>query len=263
MDVSRSIAVSGLLAHQRQLEVISNNIANAGTTAFKRSRANPTDAGYQAGLTAPVGPRGEDVRINGVGEGVKLADVQHDFLPGVIQVTGNPLDVALDGDGFFELALPDGQVGYTRDGTFQLDGQGFLVTGSGHPVLADDAGQLRVPEDTIALRFEPAGDVVATLSDGNEQVLGRLGIAQFRNPEGLLANGQNVWVASDASGQPVPVGTDAPNAPSVVGGAVETSNVDVADEFTRMIQAQRGYQLNLRVVQAWDEIERMSNELRR
>jgi flagellar basal-body rod protein FlgG len=263
MDVSRSIAVSGLLAHQRQLEVISNNIANAGTTAFKRSRANPTDAGYQAGLTAPVGPNGEDVRINGVGEGARLADVQHDFLPGTVQPTGNPLDVALDGDGFFQLALPGGQLGYTRDGTFRLDAQGLVVTGSGHPVLADDGSELRIPEDAVALSFEPAGHLVATLADGNEQVVGRLAVMQFRNRDGLLANGQNVWLSTEASGPPLPVAMDAPDAPGVVGGALETSNVDVADEFTRLIQAQRGYQLNLRVVQAWDEIERMNNELRR
>jgi flagellar basal-body rod protein FlgG len=263
MDVSRSIAVSGLLAHQRQLEVISNNIANSGTTAFKRSRANPTDAGYQAGLTAAIGPGGEEVRINGIGEGAKLADVQHDFLPGILQPTGNPLDVALDGDGFFQLGLPGGQPGYTRDGTFRLDAQGLVVTGGGHPVLADDGSELRVPEDAAALRFETSGHLVATLADGNEQVVGRLGLVRFRNPEGLLANGQNVWLGTEASGPVIPLAMDAPDAPGVVGGALETSNVDVADEFTRLIQAQRGYQLNLRVVQAWDEIERMSNELRR
>src|SRR3982074_1765540 len=115
MEVSQRIAVTGLLASQRQLEVVSNNLANANSTGFKRAVAHTTDVGYQAGLTAPVGPGGLDVRLVGIGEGTRIADFNHEFVPGTLQSTGNPLDMALQGDGFFQVAMPDGTPGYTRD----------------------------------------------------------------------------------------------------------------------------------------------------
>src|ERR687883_434794 len=128
MEVSQQISVSGMLAAQRQLEAVSNNLANVSTTGFKRSHAHATDIGYQAGLTAPVGPGGAPVRLVGIGEGAQVADIAHDFLPGAVQATGNPLDMALQGDGFFQVSLPDGTFGYTRDGTFDLDDTGRLVS---------------------------------------------------------------------------------------------------------------------------------------
>src|SRR5213082_1265579 len=124
MEVSQRIAVTGMLASQRQLEVVSNNLANANSTGFKRAVAHTTDVGYQAGLNAPVGPDGTPVRLVGIGEGTQLADVHHDFLPGAVQATGNALDLALQGDGFFSVRMPDGTLGYTRDGSFGLDGSG-------------------------------------------------------------------------------------------------------------------------------------------
>src|SRR5258708_35782962 len=108
MEVSHRLSVTGMLATQRQLEVVSNNLANANTTGFKRAVAHTTDVGYQAGLTAPVGPGGIDVRLVGVGEGTQLADINHEFVPGSLQSTGNPLDMALQGEGFFNVSMPDG-----------------------------------------------------------------------------------------------------------------------------------------------------------
>src|SRR5687768_11899876 len=116
MEVSQRIAVTGMLTAQRQLDVVSNNLSNVGTASFKRARAHVTDVGYQAGLNAPVGPGGADVRLVGVGEGSMVAGISHDFLPGVVQATGNPLDVALQGDGFLQVFMPDGGLAYTRDG---------------------------------------------------------------------------------------------------------------------------------------------------
>src|ERR671930_1927923 len=107
MEISQRIAVTGMLASQRQLDVVSNNLANASSTGFKRAIAHTTDTGYQAGLTAPVGPGGLDVRLVGIGEGTQLADITHQFVPGALQATGNPLDISLQGDGFFNVALPD------------------------------------------------------------------------------------------------------------------------------------------------------------
>src|SRR5918994_5574667 len=122
MQVSQRIAVSGMLASQRQLDVVSNNLANVNSPAFKRAVAHTADVGYQAGLTAPVGPGGAEVDIVGIGEGTQLASINHDFLPGAVQATGNGLDLALQGAGFFSVTLPDGQTGLTRDGAFTLDG---------------------------------------------------------------------------------------------------------------------------------------------
>src|SRR5919204_252203 len=131
MEVSQRIAVTGMLASQRQLDVVSNNLANVNSTGFKRAVAHTTDVGYQAGLNAPVGADGLPVRIVGIGEGTQLADVHNDFLPGAMQATGNPLDVAVQGDGFISVRMPDGTLGYTRDGSLSVDGEGRLVTSGG------------------------------------------------------------------------------------------------------------------------------------
>src|SRR5205823_1899874 len=137
MEVSQRIAVTGMLANQRQLEVVSNNLANANSTGFKRAVAHTTDVGYQAGLTAPVGPGGLDVRLIGVGEGTQVADIGNEFMPGSVQATGNPLDAAIQGDGFFQVTMPDGSTGFTRDGSFGVDSTGTLTTAGGLAVQSD------------------------------------------------------------------------------------------------------------------------------
>ncbi len=262
MEVSQRIAVTGMLASQRQLDIVSNNLANANSTGFKRAVAHTTDTGYQAGLTAPVGPGGLDVHLVGIGQGTQLADITHEFLPGTLQATGNPLDVALQGDGFFQVSMPDGTVGYTRDGSFNVDASGRLVTGGGLAVQSDTGTDLVVPAGAIAARVDDTGQFMATDATGSDQLVGQLGLAQFPNSAGLQANGQNLWSATAASGAANPIAQGAANAPMVVAGALEGSNVDMADEFTRLIQAQRGYQLNAKVVQSWDEIQQMANNLK-
>jgi flagellar basal-body rod protein FlgG len=262
MEVSQRIAVSGMMANQRQLEVVSNNLANLNSTGFKRAVAHTTDVGYQAGLNAPVGPDGTTVRVLGIGEGTQLADVHHDFLPGALQATGNPLDIAIQGDGFFSVRMPDGTLGYSRDGSLNIDGEGRLITSGGLPVQSDTGTDLTVPMDSVDVRFDDAGQLTATAADGTVSIVGRLGLSTFVNSRGLLGAGQNTWTETVASGPATAVAPGAPNAPMVIAGALEGSNVEVGDEFTRLIQAQRGYQLNSKVVQAWDEVERMANDLR-
>jgi flagellar basal-body rod protein FlgG len=262
MEVSQRIAVTGMLASQRQLEVVSNNLANANSTGFKRAVAHTTDVGYQAGLTAPVGPGGLDVHLVGVGEGTQLADVTHEFMPGALQATGNPFDVALQGDGFFQVTMPDGSTGYTRDGSFNVDNAGRLVTSGGLPVQSDAGTDLVVPSGSMDAHIDDTGQLVATDATGSDQVVGQLGVSQFANNAGLQADGQNVWTPTAASGTASPVVQSSATAPMVVAGALESSNVDMADEFTRLIQAHRGYQLNAKVVQSWDEIQQMANNLR-
>jgi flagellar basal-body rod protein FlgG len=251
-----------MLASQRQLEVVSNNLANANSTGFKRAIAHTTDTGYQAGLTVPFGPGGLDVHLLGIGEGTQLADIAHEFQPGALQATGNPLDVALQGDGFFQVSMPDGSPAFTRDGSFNVDTDGRLVTSGGLPVQDTTGQDLILPQNTTSARLDDTGQLIATDATGTDQVVGTLGLSQFANSAGLQANGQNLWIATVASGAASPVANGTPTAPLVVAGALEGSNVDMADEFTRLIQAQRGYQLNAKVVQSWDEIQQMANNLR-
>jgi flagellar basal-body rod protein FlgG len=262
MEVSQRIAVTGMLASQRQMDVVSNNLANANTTGFKRAVAHTTDVGYQAGLTAPVGPGGIDVRLIGIGEGTQLADISREFMPGSLQATGNPLDVALQGEGFFQVSLPDGAPAFTRGGSFRLDSGGQLITTEGLSVQSDTGGNMVVPANSVQVRLDDTGLLVATDTTGTDVAVGRLGLSQFPNSGGLQASGQNLWTPSATSGAPFAVTQRTPTAPIVVAGALEGSNVDMADEFTRLIQAQRGYQLNSKVVQAWDDISHMANELR-
>jgi flagellar basal-body rod protein FlgG len=262
MEVSQRIAVTGMMANQRQLEVVSNNLANASTTGFKRAVAHTTDVGYQAGLNAPVGPGGTNVRLVGIGQGTQVADVTNEFMPGVLQPTGNALDGALQGDGFFQVTMPDLTTGYTRDGSFSLDATGLLVTSGGLQVQSDTGGPLLVPAGSVNVRLDDTGQMVATDPTGTDQIVGRLGMSQFPNNAGLLAAGQNIWTSSANSGTPTAVVQGAATSPLFVAGALEASNVNMADEFTRLIQAQRGYQLSSKVVQAWDDIQRMANDLR-
>jgi flagellar basal-body rod protein FlgG len=257
MEVSQRIAVSGMLASQRQLDVVSNNLANINTTGFKRAVAHTSDIGYQAGLTAPVGADGAPLRITGIGEGTQLAELSHEFVPGAVQATGNPLDIAIQGNGFFSVRMADGNLGYSRDGTFSIDGTGRLVTSGGAPVQSDAGTDLTVPLDSVDVRFDETGQLTATAADGTTQAVGRLGVSRFPNDKGLQAMGENIYTPTAASG----AATASANA-AVVPGAIEGSNVDVGDEFTRLIQAQRSYQLNSKVVQAWDDVERMANELK-
>src|SRR5579864_2797973 len=262
MEVSQRIAVSGMLANQRALDVVSNNLANANTTGFKAAVAHTTDVGYQAGLTAPVGPGGLDVHLVGIGEGTQLGDISSEFAPGALQATGNPFDAALQGDGFFQVTQPDGSTAYTRDGSFSMDADGRLVTSGGLPVQSDQGTDLVLPQNAQSARLDDTGALIATDATGTDSVVGNLGIAQFVNNNGLQANGQNLWTATAASGPATTVAQGTQGAPTMVAGALEGSNVDTATEFTRMIQAQRGYQMNAKVVQSWDEIQQMANNIR-
>src|SRR4029453_17102614 len=162
MEVSQRIAVSGMLANQRQLDVVSNNLSNLNATGFKRAVAHTADIGYQAGLTAPVGADGAPLRITGIGEGTQLAELSHEFLPGALQATGNPLDIAIQGDGFFSVRMPDGQLAYSRDGSFSIDGTGKLITSGGPPVQSDAGADLTVPLDSVDVRFSEYGELMAT-----------------------------------------------------------------------------------------------------
>jgi flagellar basal-body rod protein FlgF len=234
MEVSQHISVTGMLAAQRQLEAVSNNLANVNTTGFRRAHAHVTDIGYEAGLTAPVGPNGAPVRIVGVGEGAQVADIAHDFLPGAVQATGNPLDMAIQGDGFFAVQTPEG-TRYTRVGRFQLDKDGTLVTTQGYPVLSGGSPLTINPDDGPVNVAEDGSISTDRARNGTQlQVVGKLDFVDFAHRDALKPTQDNLF---DAGTQPTTEATG-----KVAQRVLEDSNVNPIIEMTNMIQVTRNYQ---------------------
>ena len=235
-------ALSGLNAASRSLDVIGHNIANAGTTGMKSSRAEFAEI-YASSAGAIGGTN--------VGLGVGVADVSQQFSQGSLSITGNDLDVAINGNGFFQIQMPDGTVAYTRDGSFKTDANGQLVTNNGYLV----APGLTVPPNTQSLTVAPDGTVSATVQGSAQPVvLGNLQLASFVNPGGLEPRGQNLFVETAASGTPT---TNAPGSDglgTLQQGYLETSNVNVVEELVAMIQTQRAYELNSKAIQTSDQM---------
>lgn len=248
-------AASGMSAQQTQLETIANNIANVGTTGFKKSRAGFEDLFYQELTSGGKGVSSARVEVGG---GVRLASLDKDHSVGTLTATGNPLDMALTGRGYFELRTPEGEPVYTRDGSFTLDPDGMLVNASGLTV----EGDIVIPPETETLQVTADGTVQAILSgDTDYTTLGQLSVVDFVNPAGLRALGGNVYSATPESGDARPLEFDASN--KVMQGTLEGSNVDVAEELVAMIMTQRAYELNSKVVQAADETLQVATQLRR
>ncbi|MEQ1505727.1 MAG: flagellar basal-body rod protein FlgG [Myxococcota bacterium] len=250
-------AASGMTAQQSRLDTIANNLANVSTTGFKKSRDAFQDLFYQE--LSGGGGEGEQAgsRLE-LGGGVKLAGIERDQAQGALIATNNPLHVAIQGDAMFVVETLDGEPMYTRDGSFTKDPDGYLVTTSGMRV----SGDVQIPEeaDTITIGYDGTvhGLVSAT---GQDLVLGQIEIARFVNPGGLMARGGNLFVPTPQSGdaQPLDAGTDV----QLVQGYLEGSNVDVASELIDMIQAQRVYELNSKVIQAADDTLQVAANLRR
>ncbi|NNU17424.1 flagellar basal-body rod protein FlgG [Parvularcula sp. ZS-1/3] len=254
------IAATGMMAQQTNVEVISNNIANINTTAFKRGRAEFSDLIYQsqqrqgtfssdAGTIVPVGVQ--------VGLGVKPAAVARITEQGSLQQTGNKLDVAIQGRGFFVVRMPDGTNGYTRTGTFQLSPDGAIVTPEGFEL---DPG-VTLPENVSDIEINRSGEVFAFTPDNEEPVLsGRLNLATFINEAGLEARGDNMFTETLASGQPFIGLPDEEGVGSLRQGYVENSNVNVVEEVTDLISAQRAYEMNAKVIETADQMsQRVAN----
>jgi flagellar basal-body rod protein FlgG len=247
------ISASGLRSEQKQLDVISNNVANLQTPAFKRSRVNFIDMASAAagGLADGAVTRGD---------GTRIASVSTLFSPGDLRATGNVLDLAIDGLGFFELATDDGGVAYTRDGQFHVDAEGFLASVQGLRL----AGGPQVPAGASDLRISADGDVSALLAGDSERTtLGNIELTTFAAPDALVAEGGNRFAATDAAGAPVYARPGADGAGRIAQGYLEGSNVEMIDEMSALVLAQRAYQLNARVLQASDQILETINNLRR
>ncbi len=245
------IARTGLDAQQTQLDVISNNLANVSTNGFKRGRAVFEDLLYQT-LRQPGAQSSQQTQIPSglqLGTGVRPVSTARIFTQGNIQKTDNSLDVAVQGNGFFQVLLPDGTTGYTRDGSFQKDNQGQIVTADGYPVQPN----ITIPANALTVSIGTDGTVSITQSGTAATTqIGSIQLATFINPGGLQSIGQNLFLETAASGTPTP-NTPGTNGAGIVNqGYVETSNVNVAEELVTMIQTQRADELNSKVVSTSD-----------
>lgn len=249
-------AATGMAAQQTTIDTIANNLANVNTSGFKKSTANFQDLFYQELATS--GEEGSTPSMAQVGAGVRTVAVEKNHTMGSISATGEPLDVAINGRGFFSLETNDGRQLYTRDGHFTKDADGYVVSAGGVQL----AGGISIPDDAVDILVESDGSVMYSTPDDTEMILaGQLEIAAFANPSGLRALGGNVFSATSQSGDAMMmnVGSDV----SVVGGALEGSNVDPASELIALIQAQRAYELTSKVVKAADETLQTAANLRR
>ena len=252
------IAKTGMTAQQTQLDVISHNLANVSTTGFKRNRAEFQDLIYQNLRQVGAQTTEENQLPTGLhlGLGVNVVATSRNFTQGGLQQSGNNLDVAINGDGFFEITLPDGTTGYTRDGSFQLDAQGRIVTSGGLPV----APGITVPAGTKSISISENGEVSAIVAGSvAPQPLGSLSMSSFVNSAGLQPVGQNMFKESAASGAPQQ-GTPGTNGLGIVRqGFLETSNVNVVEELVNMIQTQRAYEMNSKAITTSDQmLQRLS-----
>ena len=252
------IAKTGLDAQQTQLDVISNNLANVGTAGFKRARAVFEDLLYQT-VRQPGAQSSQQTQLPTgltLGTGVKPVATEKIFTQGNLQQTGNNLDVAINGSGFFQVQLPDGTTGYTRDGSFHLDAQGQLVTSSGYALQP----ALTIPANALTVTVARDGTVTVTQpGQTNPTQVGALQLANFINASGLQAQGENLYIETASSGTPTTNTPGTNGLGTLSQGYVETSNVNVVEELVNMIQAQRAYEINSKAVQTSDQmLQRLS-----
>jgi len=249
-----SIAATGMSAQQLNVEVIANNIANINTTGYKRTRAEFTDLLYQVERVQGVPVQsGDGVVPEGaqLGLGTRLSAIRLLNLQGPLADTGNQLDLALNGSGWFQVTNPNGETLYTRAGAFNISASGQIVTADGYPVEP----ALTVPPGTTKIEINQTGEVFARIEGDAELVfVGQITLANFTNPAGLNALGSNLFQPTDASG---PATTGLPGDPSfgkLQQGYLENSNVDPVREITELISAQRAYEMNSKVIQAADDM---------
>ena len=250
---SLSIAKTGLDAQQTQLDVVANNLANVGTTGFKRSRAVFEDLMYQ-NLRQSGGQTSDQTRMPSglqLGTGVRVVATERILSQGNSTKTDNPKDIAINGGGFFQVLMPDGTAAYTRDGSFQTDQNGQLVTASGYPVQP----AITLPQDATSMTIGRDGTVSVVQAGSAASVqIGQLQLATFLNPTGLQSNGENLYVETDASGGANQTAPGQNGAGTLSQGYVESSNVNVVEELVNMIQTQRAYEINSKVVKTSDEM---------
>ncbi|KMT66338.1 flagellar basal-body rod protein FlgG [Catenovulum maritimum] len=248
------ISKTGLDAQQKDISVISNNLANASTVGFKKSRAIFEDLLYQ-NINQPGGRSSQDTELpNGLmlGAGAKVVATQKNFTQGNTLTTENSLDVMIQGKGFFEILQPDGTIGYTRNGQFTIDGDGQLVTSGAGFLLQPN---ITIPPDAQSITISQDGEVSVKLpGQADNAVVGQITISDFINPSGLQPIGQNLFTETAVSGAPVQGNPGVDGLGAVVQGALETSNVNVTEELVNLIETQRAFEMNSKVISAVDQM---------
>jgi len=253
-------AASGMNAQQANIDNVAHNLANVNTTGFKKSRVEFEDLVYQQTIApgAPTSTTGTSPTGLEMGLGTRVVATARDFSAGNLRSTSGPLDLAIQGDGFFQVSLPNGTTAYTRSGTFQRDAQGLIVTADGYPVEP----QITIPPNATSITISKDGIVSAAIpGQSASQELGTMELATFQNPAGLSALGGNLFAVTTASGD---AQTGVPGSDSrgtIQQGFVEDSNVSVVEEMVNMILGQRAYEANSKVVRAADEMLQDVNNL--
>jgi len=253
-----STAATGMTGQQKMVDVIANNLANVNTSGFKRSQVNFQDLLYvtmeepgteiSSGINSPTGVE--------IGSGVRAASTVKIFTAGELQNTGNPLDIAIAGDGFLQVTMPNGDLRYTRDGSLLINGIGQLVTSSGYTLQPS----ITIPEGST-VTIEKDGGVNVTDPSGTQSVVGTIQLARFPNASGLSSEGDNLYAETQASGTPT-TGTAGDNGfGTIQAGFLEKSNVQMVTELVNLITAQRAYEINSRAIRAGDEMLQTANNI--
>lgn len=254
-------AATGMAAQELNVQVISNNIANLRTTGFKKQTASFQDliyehvrrVGAQASDQGTILPVGVDI-----GGGVKTVGTPRSMTQGTLSQTGNDLDLALSGEGFFKILMPDGSYQYTRDGTFQMDNQGRIVTAQGNPVQPT----MTIPNNASGLSVSEQGQVSVTLpGSSTSTIVGQLGVTRFINKAGLQPVGNNQFTETPSSGAPQDGTANSEGYGKITQGSLEQANVDVVSEMSDLIAAQRAYEMNAKVISAADQMMQSTTAL--
>lgn len=254
-------SATGMEAQQVNMDVIANNLANVNTSGFKKSRVDFQDLLYQT-LRTPGTSQAQGMQVPTgvqVGLGTHVAAAQKIYTQGDFEATGNALDCVIEGEGFFHVMLPNGQDGYTRDGSFKTDSQGRLCSSDGYILQPE----ITIPSGTTDISIGEDGVVTVTDSSGQLQEYGPIEIVRFMNPGGLVSRGQNILIQTEASGEPVSgtPGTDGTG--TIKAGYLEMANVKVVEEMVNMILAQRAYEVNSKSIQTADQMLETANNLKR
>lgn len=260
MDPSLKTAATGMAAQQTRIDVIANNLANVNTPGFKRSRAHFEDLLYQTirEEQALDAAGSEAIGAVQIGRGTRLSSIQRVHEQGAFQETGRAMDLAIGGEGLFQVSLPDGTSAYTRDGSFTMSGDGMLVTAGGYALEPE----IRLTEDMSSLAISKSGIVTARVSGQEGAIeLGRIELARFPNEPGLLALGENLWAETSASGQPILGSAQEEGFGTIDQGFLETGNVEVVQEMVEMIAALRAYEINAKAVQASEDMSDVTSSM--
>ncbi len=244
------IASTGLNVQEKKLDLIANNLANINTSGYK----------FEDAIVEEINSLiDNDNVIKRIGDGTNIVAINKNFSQGLMESTGLPFDIAINGDGFFEVLLPDDSIGYVRSGEFTIDANGQLVTESGYKLYPE----IFIPENTVAVSISDNGLISVRLDDGSVKDIGTIELAKFINPNGLKSVGTGIYIKTENSGEPI---VDAPGKQGIgtlMQGFIERSNVNMANEMIKMMITQKSYEINARVIQTADQMMSIANNIKR